>query len=291
MLSLFVFPMQAYAQTHKAQEETENQKPTLPIPSAPAQQTNSPNLQSEHKEHVDADVRVVSSPAKDGYDKAGFWVNLSLVIVALGTGIVIGWQAIETRKAANAALAQIQLMKEKERCELVLSPSPLDAFFQDVPWQEIKFSIYNIGATRASEIRVISHCDLTNSDKEPEEGDASLLMNYDPLEQAEIGKIDVANVNVLRPDDSTEIIVPLYWYPNDEGFSKVRNVFIHAWGRFEYRDIFGAQHFATFHYSFHVVRLSVTHNEIGAAVAFPVVSVSKWSKCQRPEHNDRDKPS
>ena len=48
-----------------------------------------------------------------------------LVIVGLITCVVIGWQSVETRKAASAAFAQIQMTKAKERARLEIKGSSL----------------------------------------------------------------------------------------------------------------------------------------------------------------------
>jgi len=88
-LSLVVLSVQAYAQSHKAQKGSDSQKPATQAPLIPIQQTGSPKLQPEQKQHIDADVRVVGAPAKDGYDRAAFWINVALACVGF-SGIAIG---------------------------------------------------------------------------------------------------------------------------------------------------------------------------------------------------------
>lgn len=82
-LALFLFPMQAHGQTSDAQQASQDDKPSSPVTPAVHEQSDSPSLQPEHQKHVQADVRVVSTPEKDGYDIAAFWVSVAL----LGVGI------------------------------------------------------------------------------------------------------------------------------------------------------------------------------------------------------------
>jgi hypothetical protein len=104
-LATFIVPMQTYAQPHKVQQVSSSQKPAVPVPPpVPIQQTSSPTLQTEQKQHVDADVRVVSTPAKDGYDKAAFWISCVLAFVGL-CGIGIG---ICTLRSINVQAKEMQ---------------------------------------------------------------------------------------------------------------------------------------------------------------------------------------
>ncbi len=98
---------------HADQVKTEksNQKPATPVLTIPKQQQDSTTLKSEKQKDIHADVKIVNPPEKDFYDKAPVWINLVLVVVALGTGIVIGWQAWETRKAAEASNRSIILQE------------------------------------------------------------------------------------------------------------------------------------------------------------------------------------
>jgi hypothetical protein len=90
-LSLLILPVQTYAQTQKAQEGSTSQKPAAPTSPVLVQKEGSPQLQPEHKEHVDADVRIISAPEKDGYDHAAFWINVALASIGfLGIGIGVG---------------------------------------------------------------------------------------------------------------------------------------------------------------------------------------------------------
>lgn len=85
---LFIFPVRPYAQPDKAKEESSNQGSAAPTLPASTQKADSPALQPEHKEPIDADVRVISAPEKDGYDYAAFWVNFALAVIG-ASGIVV----------------------------------------------------------------------------------------------------------------------------------------------------------------------------------------------------------
>ena len=116
----------AYGHANQIQGKKTDQKPAPPIAAIPKQQDNSAALNGEKQDDVHADVKIVNPPQKDFYDKAPVWTNLVLVIVALGTGIVIGWQAWETRKsargaqkAADAALLNAKAVINAERARLL----------------------------------------------------------------------------------------------------------------------------------------------------------------------------
>jgi hypothetical protein len=113
-VSLLILPVQTYSQPHKAQEGSSSQRPAAPTSPAAVQQTSGPKLRTEDKEHVDADVRVIQTPAKDRYDKAALGVNLILAIVGIfgiGIGICtllfIRAQVVEMRRQRIAMQTQV----------------------------------------------------------------------------------------------------------------------------------------------------------------------------------------
>lgn len=126
ILGMLLIVFCAYGYAGQIQDKNTDQKPAAPIAAIPKQQNNGAALNSEKQDDVHADVKIVNPPQKDFYDKAPIWTNLVLVIVALGTGIVIGWQAWETRKAArgaqkaaDAALLNAQAVINAERARLL----------------------------------------------------------------------------------------------------------------------------------------------------------------------------
>src|SRR5580704_3826890 len=100
---MFLIVLCADCGAHQVQAKDNRQKPAAPVLTVPQQQDNGAPLNGEKQKDIHADVKIVNPPQKDFYDKSPVWMNLALVIVALGTGVVIGWQAWETRRAATGA--------------------------------------------------------------------------------------------------------------------------------------------------------------------------------------------
>jgi hypothetical protein len=82
-LLLFVFCVQTYTQTDKTHDGAKHTEPSSPVAFVVPQQDNSNGLQPKAQANINADVRVIQTPAKDRYDKAAFWVNFSLAGIGL----------------------------------------------------------------------------------------------------------------------------------------------------------------------------------------------------------------
>jgi uncharacterized membrane protein YciS (DUF1049 family) len=105
VFALSIFVMGGRAEAYKAQQRTKIYQAAAGSLATVPQQPYGPTLQSEEKNHVDADIRVISSPAKDRYDKAAFWISLALAVVgaagvvaAICTLLFIKAQVIEMRR-------------------------------------------------------------------------------------------------------------------------------------------------------------------------------------------------
>jgi len=109
-----------------------DQKPAAQVPAVPQQQHNAESLQDEQSKDIHAEVKIINPPQKDLYDKAPTWINLALVFVALGTGIVIAWQSKETRKSAGAALLNAQAVINAERGRLLFEVEKVSEDFVGV---------------------------------------------------------------------------------------------------------------------------------------------------------------
>jgi hypothetical protein len=142
----------------QVQPKNNHQEPAAPVSTVPQQQENGAGLNGEKQKDIHADVKIVNPPEKDFYDKAPVWMNLALVVVALGTGIVIGWQSWETRKAAkgaqraaDASFAQIQLTKSKERARLRIEERPVEVQRLNAEswFLQNKIEFMNLGYSRA----------------------------------------------------------------------------------------------------------------------------------------------
>ncbi len=128
VLMLFVLTVQAYPKTDKAQNASKHAAPSLPVAPVTPQKDDSQNLQPKADTHINADVRVISSPAKDRYDKAAFWINVVLAVIGI-CGIVAAVLTIRklerqtkaTEDSAKAALLNAQALITSERPWLLIS--------------------------------------------------------------------------------------------------------------------------------------------------------------------------
>jgi hypothetical protein len=160
-LSLFVFSVQAYPQTHKAQQTSKSEEPSSPAAPIVQQHNDRPALQPEHQDQIQADVRVISAPAKDRYDKVSFGVSVFLALIGLG-GV---WYGRSTLKAIRGQLAEIKAAGLQTDQMLVHAGKQADAALKNAqavinserPWivveaegyPEIAFKMTNKGKTPA----------------------------------------------------------------------------------------------------------------------------------------------
>jgi hypothetical protein len=84
---------------------------TRPTPDHRAQ-ADSSKIQPEYKQHVQADVSVVSTPKRDKYDKAGFWINVCLVVVGFGAVVAAARTLGQIKEQANEMKLQRVAMEE-----------------------------------------------------------------------------------------------------------------------------------------------------------------------------------
>lgn len=142
-------------------DKDNHQQPSAPVTAIPQQQDNGASFHGEQpKQDIHADVKIVNPPEKDFYDKASVWISLALVVVALGTGCVIGWQSWETRKAArgaqvaaDAALLNAQAFINAER-PWILVKAEMAKRWEAGTWYQVV--AVNKGRTPAE---VISHAE------------------------------------------------------------------------------------------------------------------------------------
>ncbi len=128
IFGVFLIVFRAYGGADGIQGKNNHQQPAAPVSGVPQKQDDGASLDNEKQKDIHADVKIVNPPQKDFYDKAPVWIDIALIFVALGTGIVIGWQAWETRKAArgaeraaDAALLNAQIVANSERPWLLVS--------------------------------------------------------------------------------------------------------------------------------------------------------------------------
>ena len=65
-LSIFILSLQIDTQAHKPQEITKHAEPSPTTPAIAPQQSASQKIQDKENNQVNADVRVISTPEKDG---------------------------------------------------------------------------------------------------------------------------------------------------------------------------------------------------------------------------------
>ncbi len=63
------------------------------------------------------------------------------------TLLVIAWQSVETRRAAEASLSSLEMTKTKERAKVMLRVWPLNPMLGEIP--EARFSVVNAGESTA----------------------------------------------------------------------------------------------------------------------------------------------
>lgn len=151
VLSLFVFSMQTYPQTHKAQERSNSATPPLPTVPVVRQKNDARTPQDETGTHVDADVRVVSAPEKDAYDRAAFWISVVLAAVGIG-GIVAAIITIrKLERQTKATEDQARHLTTSERAWIIVNsefPDGLSPGGQDAV-SLIRWNMKNVGRTPA----------------------------------------------------------------------------------------------------------------------------------------------
>jgi hypothetical protein len=146
---LNVFGVQADSGANKAKQGQKSQRPAADTSAIPPQQPDSQSLQSEPPKQTPYEVRVISTPQKDGYDRAALWVNVALAVAGI-FGIVIAiCTLIKIERQTKAAELNMKAMVNAERAWIVVS---VEAF---VPG-EFRFWATNEGKTPANVVSIWS---------------------------------------------------------------------------------------------------------------------------------------
>jgi hypothetical protein len=127
VLALAVVTLQADDQANQTQQARHSDKPSSPVQAIAPRQTSSQSVRPAQEKHVDADVRIVTAPEKDRYDKAAFWATIALVVVGFA-GIFVGVRTLKILKrqtkapedAAQAALLNAQALIKAERAWIMV---------------------------------------------------------------------------------------------------------------------------------------------------------------------------
>ena len=226
-LTFFVFPVQAHSQPNEAQKTHNRTNPSPAASPIVPEQSGSQSAQTEPKKHVDADVRIVSAPGKDGYDRAAFWMTFALVVIG-SFGIGVGIATLFTVKR------QADLFASKERARLSVGFSPFEHRFGDQN-PHVTAVVTNHGGTNAfihagsCEVCVRpSHSKLVRSRDSfygiPKVVEAGESKRAEIYQSVNTGKSGV-------------------WVMDNEIFESLRcrqaNIF--AYGYVEYSDVFGSR--------------------------------------------------
>ena len=201
-----------------------------------------------------------------------------LVIIAALTGAAILWQAVETKHAAEgaklaaeAALAQIAAVKDKERARLTLHPKSIEDIEPDSPFLDVAIELENVGYSHAFNVRVDARCEITMAESEPVSNNRETVM-----------------VHIIKAgQDRSTIMIPLE--ASKEIWDNVihvgaKNLFAHLWGTVKYEDVFGDSRLVKFQYVFRIIELKA--NAQKDALRVSAVSIAwGWKKCPHPEHN------
>jgi hypothetical protein len=173
-----------------------------------------------------------------------------------------------SQTSADAAMSQIQLIKDKERSRLVLILQPLNEIGEILG--DIEMQIGNFGATHAFDVRYGIWCELRESEKEP----------FDPYPDDVVGAIGIVRANA----DPERISEYVHISIGNEIKAGARKLFVHLSGKVEYEDVFGDSHFIRFQY---ICRISMLGDPIerDGITIFPIVGRDGWKKCPHPEHN------
>ncbi|MGO9647092.1 MAG: hypothetical protein ACLPOO_03470 [Terriglobales bacterium] len=168
-VALALVALNGYSQTQEAKHAKSNQQPSPPIGGTPVEESNSGNLQSKPSQHIDADVRVIQTPKKDGYDLASFWVTLCLGIIGI-VGVIVGICTFLTIRRQTLELSiQNRNMVAKERARLEITfPDESESMIArpDGPIYlgSFRLNLKNIGGTAA--YNIVASYDAFGSESE-----------------------------------------------------------------------------------------------------------------------------
>jgi hypothetical protein len=283
--SLNAFSMQASAQTHKKQEGSADKQPAADTSPVAPQQRNSPKLQPEPDAHVSADVRVVSTPSKDRYDKAAFWVNITLAAVGMGgIGIAVcslvfirkqtgelRLQRIVTHNTLNAIKEQANLMKrqanlmedqnmnakDRERARLIIRQLETPELFPAGSTMDggralkVRVIVENLGGSRAFNVRAWGMMNIV-SERLGDHYDVGIQQVFPSIIDADLQK-HFLNVSGLGREFEGVATVGDYIAISEELAQRIRNgeVFIVASGNLAYEDKFLDTYETPFHFVWH----------------------------------------
>jgi hypothetical protein len=242
-VAVYVLPVQAYVQPNPTQQTSQNGKVTLPVPGVVQQKDESQNRQTESGKHVDTDVKVISTPARDSYDYAAFWVNVALALIgALGiTAAFITLRKLERQTKAAEAAAKAQMDADRAwvlasvagQPEEPLTGNLIKGVTPGIAWQ-----IQIAGNTPARIIRIEFRCRVVDPDPAaPSKPMLEPTPIYLPDPNFTEGRI------VSPPGEKQLFMVDVESEPNTRLRDRIASAafgraFLCSYGRVEYEDAF-----------------------------------------------------
>lgn len=107
-LFLAILPMQACASTNEAKQEAKGQQPSPDIALVAIEQPDSTSLTPESQHQSPYEIRVISTPAKDGWDITSVGINALLAVVGIA-GIVV---ALLTLRKIRVQATEMSLQRK-----------------------------------------------------------------------------------------------------------------------------------------------------------------------------------
>jgi hypothetical protein len=289
---LSLFPYVHAQDRFQAHKTAQSQNPSDNAPAAVPQKANPAVLQQQTSAQQFADepksVRIIPSP-KDKYDFITF--GASIVLTAVGIfgvfAAIITLRKLErqtkgTEDAANAALKQIQLMKDKERAWITVEVLPIETLQFGSNHNRVMLKFSNIGVTHAFNVYA--------------EGDARAIV----FENTELMKgflIKIPRIFINKPEfepppfELEDLLVPTVLQSGASyGDTWVAFIFPEEWqnaillrpqiaievrGEIRYQDVFGDNHSTKFSYDVRISKWGEVSRE-GSAPIRPYSPFSQW---------------
>jgi hypothetical protein len=277
---MFLIVFRADGGAYQIQGKQGDQKPPEPVPTVPEQQCNGAAINCDKQKDVHAEVKIVNPPEKDFYDKAPFWINLAIVFAALLTLLAIKRQAdiMETQakdaresnaeatrialatakaaqKSAEAANAQIKLMKDRERARIAVEILPLETLEFGAGDNRVNIRFSNFGYSHALNVRASGDARAVVFSKPIRLPGMPRVSFPDPYKEPAFDPLPFEFEDIGIPSVMLEGAAPVeswigFIFPDEWGdeIGLRPYVAIEVRGEVEYEDVFGDTHVAKFSY-------------------------------------------
>ena len=271
------------ANSQKASENTPSVEPQKSNPAALPQQTSIQRPSNEPKS-----VRIILPP-KDKYDLIAFGAGIVVAVVgvfgvfaAIITLRKLERQTKGTEDAANAALKQIQLMKDKERARITVEVLPIETLEFGINHNRVMLKFSNIGVTHAFNVYaegdaraiVLENIELMKGflKKIPRSFINKPEFEPPPLELEDLVVPTVLQSGASYSDTWVAFIFPEEW---QDAILLRPQIAIEVRGEIRYQDVFGDNHSTKFGYDMRISKWGEVSRE-GSAPIRPYSPFSQW---------------